>query len=201
MGNIMTEHQRWLNDKGDQTLRYDYPLDHTAIIFDLGGYEGQWSKIIWNRFEPTVYIFEPVNSFYQTIEDDPKCAMFKKFKCGLGKRTEDIEINISRDGSSIFTNEGNDTETISIVDIKEFIDAHNIHTIDLMKINIEGAEYDLLERIIEIGFLDKINHIQIQFHPWVDNYVERRENIINVLKKTHLCKYNYEMIWESWSIK
>lgn len=39
-----------------------------------------------------------------------------------------------------------------------------IDDIGLMKINIEGGEYELLERMIELGIINKVKDIQIQFH-------------------------------------
>ena len=39
----------WVRDRGDQTLRLDYDLAAASIVFDLGGYEGQWASDIFGR--------------------------------------------------------------------------------------------------------------------------------------------------------
>lgn len=42
-----------------------------------------------------------------------------------------------------------------------------------MKLNIEGGKYELLERLLEIGSINIINHIKIQF-PAVGEESESR---------------------------
>ena len=70
-----------------------------------------------------------------------------------------------------------------------------------MKINIEGGEYDLLEHLIETGFVKNIFDLQIQFHDFIPNARGRMENIQKKLKKTHKLSYQYEFVWESWKLK
>ena len=40
-----------------------------------------------------------------------------------------------------------------MISFKDFIDENKITNIDYLKLNIEGSEYELLEHIIEIGFI------------------------------------------------
>jgi len=70
-----------------------------------------------------------------------------------------------------------------------------------MKINIEGAGYDLLDHLIESGFIKNIKNIQVQFHDIVAEAVKRRASIQEQLKKTHVLTYCYDFIWENWTIK
>jgi hypothetical protein len=74
----------------------------------------------------------------------------------------------------------------------------DIHCIDLLKINIEGGEYELLEHIIEKTLQNKIRNIQVQFHTWIENCEDRRKNIQDILRKTHKLTYNYDFVWENW---
>ena len=71
-------------------------------------------------------------------------------------------------------------------------------SIDLMKINIEGAEYDLLEHLIENKFVENIKDIQVQFHDFVPNAEARMKNIQAGLSKTHYLTYQYPFVWENW---
>ena len=77
---------------------------------------------------------------------------------------------------------------------------HNIKKIDLITINIEGSEYDLLEHLIETGFVKNIGNIQIQFHNFVPNATERMHSIQNNLAKTHKLTYQSEFVWENWQL-
>ena len=73
--------------------------------------------------------------------------------------------------------------------------------IDLMKINIEGSEYELLEHLIESGCIKKITDIQVQFHNFVPNAPEKRSELHKKLSRTHYMTYNYPWIWENWRLK
>ena len=59
---------QWSEDRGDETLRLNYDLDENSIVFDLGGYEGQWASDIFSRYCSTIHIFEPVADFAKRTE-------------------------------------------------------------------------------------------------------------------------------------
>ena len=45
-----SEVARWFKDKGDQTLRLDFPLlDSNSIVFDVGGYAGDFANKIHQK--------------------------------------------------------------------------------------------------------------------------------------------------------
>ncbi len=73
--------------------------------------------------------------------------------------------------------------------------------VDLMKLNIEGAEFDLLDRLIAKKLHKKVTDIQIQFHKIDDKSEERRNKIREKLSKTHDCTWNYPFVWENWKLK
>ena len=39
----------WVAAKGDQSLRLDYDLGRDSVVFDLGGYEGNWANDIFGK--------------------------------------------------------------------------------------------------------------------------------------------------------
>jgi hypothetical protein len=56
--------KNWFADHGDETLRPDYPLDQTSIVFDVGGYRGDYADAIHKKYGCHIYVFEPVQIFY-----------------------------------------------------------------------------------------------------------------------------------------
>ena len=70
--------------------------------------------------------------------------------------------------------------------------------VDLMQINIEGEEYGLLEKAIVDGTINQIKHLQIQFHTYIDNAVERRNNIQEGLSKSFTKTFDYPFVFEGW---
>jgi hypothetical protein len=109
-------------------------------------------------------------------------------------------ILLARDSSSLFK-QGGQSEEITLMSAADFIRDTGIQNIDLMKINIEGAEYDLLEHVIETGFIRCIKNIQVQFHDFVPNAEQRMKSIKTRLEHTHSLTYQYPFVWENWSIK
>lgn len=190
----------WFAKNGDKVLRLDYDLGQDSIVFDLGGYEGQWGSDIFAKYYCTVYCFEPVKAFAKNIEARfSKNDKFMVYQFGLSDTDKKAKISHSATASSAYRGEG--VEEIRLVKAIDFMAQNNISKIDLMKVNIEGAEYDLLEHLIETGFVKNIVNIQIQFHDFVPNAKERMRNIQKSLEKTHELTYQYEFVWENWRLR
>jgi len=197
-----TEHdkevRRWWSDGGDEMFRYDYELNNDSFVMDLGGYKGQWASDIYARYNCRVLVFEPVKLFAEKIEERfKKNPRVQVFCLALGKNRGQEVIALSGNGSSVYRN-GQVIETIEIEDVVEFFDKHNIKSVDLMKVNIEGGEYELLPRLLESGLVKRIKHIQIQFHDVGPDSEMCMGKICRELEKTHRPTYQYKFVWENW---
>lgn len=196
------EFYRWVSDLGDRTYRLNYQLDSNSTVVDAGGYLGEWADNINAFYGSTVYVFEPLSDLYNGIKskfsNNPKIV---PYKCAIGNKNCELTISVDTDSSSVFNQESDKKETIQCIDVKNFLEDNNINVIDLFKINIEGGEYDLLERLIELEVVSKIKNFQIQFHRFIPDCDLRRKNIQSVLSKTHEQNWNYEWIWENWKLK
>lgn len=193
----MSEHvERWFKDEGDKTLRITYPLNKDSIIFDVGGYDGSWGHAMHMKYGCKVYCFEPVDASYRLAKRREN-SLFRVYKYGIGGKTEQVSICVDANASSVY-GVGGKREMIEIKSFAETVDTLNIKNIDLLKINIEGSEYDLLDHILQLGWQNKIIDLQIQFHK-VDNQSEaRRDRIRAVLGNTHELTYDYYFVWENW---
>ncbi len=191
--------QQWFCDDGDNSLRMEYNLDKSSLVIDVGGYKGQWASDIYARYNCWVYVFEPVSTFARKIQ-----ARFNRnekilvFPLAIGKNNRQEIIYLRGDGTSMFGDSAEE-ETIEVVNVAEFFDGHHIEHCDLMKINIEGGEYELLPRLIETGLVKKIDNLQIQFHDITLDSEERMQEICNDLAKTHKPTYQYKFVWENWA--
>jgi FkbM family methyltransferase len=189
----------WFQVNGDKTLRLDYnKLNETSVVFDLGGYEGQWASDIHAKYCSTVYVFEPFPAYAENISTRfRKNPKIKVFPFGLGKTDEIIKLYADNDATSSFKQKGASVD-IQIVKASKFIRDQQIGKIDLMKINIEGGEYDLLDELIESDLIGTIGNIQVQFHDFAPNAMERMKKIQKALSRTHRPTYQYEFVWENW---
>jgi FkbM family methyltransferase len=193
------EHARWVRDSGDTTHRVNYNLNKSSIVFDLGGYLGDWATVIYNRYGSKMYIFEPIPDYEKQIREAfQDIHSVKIIGAAASNVSSTSSINLSGDSSSMFEKGNIDIRTVDIV---EFIRSENISNIDLMKINIEGAEYDVMEHLIENGLHSIIKNFQIQYHLNVKSYNTRLDWITTELQKTHICSYSYRYIWEGWGLR
>lgn len=197
---------KWIVDRGDSTLRLDYPLTSDSVVLDIGGFKGDFAERISNKFKCTIHIFEPMKAAARYIgnraKKNPKVFVHP---VGVGGKTEDITIYIPK-GKDEATMHPGDTEVakeeqIKVVDVVDVINNVDAEHIDLMKLNIEGAEFDLLDRLIEKGLHKKVTDIQIQFHKIADDSEERRDKIRQKLSMTHWCTWDYPFVWENWKLK
>ena len=196
----------WLVAKGDTTLRLNYPLTPDSIVLDIGGFKGDFAAAISNKFKCNIHIFEPMKDHAAQIANRSKNNN-KVFvhPVGVGGKSEDITIYIPEGKDEATMHPGDSTiagkANIKVVDVvEEFKNIEATH-VDLMKLNIEGAEFDLLDRLIAKNLHKKVTDIQIQFHKIDDKSEERRKNIREKLSKTHDCTWNYPFVWENWKLK
>lgn len=191
----------WFRNNGDETLRLNYQLDENSLVLDVGGYKGEFASSIINKYNCIVHSFEPIPDFYSIIVQ--KFSNNRKLIahcCGLSNTTRKESIALLDNSSSVFAKDANTVE-IQLKNVLEFLDEYEIIKVDLIKINIEGGEYDLLESLIDNGKIILFRNIQVQFHDFViPNAKERMNRIQKALSKTHSLTYQYEFVWENWEL-
>lgn len=189
----------WIAAGHDRTLRLDYDLREQSVVFDLGGYEGQWTSDIYSRYRCTVVVFEPVRAFAQQIrqrfERNPSIEVFT---FGLSNEDRSERIVLAENASSTGRHLDGTTEQIELVDVQRFVRERDLGAIDLMKVNIEGGEYDLLDRLIDTGLIEMITDLQVQFHDFAPGAARRMHAIQVRLAETHAQTYGVEFVWENW---
>jgi FkbM family methyltransferase len=199
---LVTSFYKWQDACGDETLRLDYPISDESLIFDIGGYVGDFSASMHCRYNCSAMLFEPVKEYYQKsalrFKENKK---IKVYDFGLSDRTFEAEIDVKDVSSSLHNRllkRNAPKEKIRLVSVADFINDNDIKQIDLMKINIEGGEYCLLEELIQTGLIERIRYVQVQYHLFVPGATEKRVHIQGELEKTHSLMWSYPFIWESW---
>ncbi len=130
------------------------------------------------------------------FKENPKVAICN---FGLLDRNGTAQISIADDGSSLYR-QTDYVIDIHLRDIWDFLAEENIKRIDLMKINIEGAEYPLLKRMVDTRIVEKCYDIQVQFHSNYPRAEQLRNEIRDSLQKSHFITYDYPFVWENWRV-
>ena len=121
------------------------------------------------------------------------------FAFGLGGSDASVQLALEGPGSTIYANpETSRTTDAQIRDVVGVLDELNLDHVDLCKVNIEGGEYDLFDRLIETDWLSRIRILLIQFHEWHPNAYTRRRVIRRAFSRTHDEVWNYPFVWEMW---
>lgn len=194
--------KKWFSDRGDQTLRLDYPeLTSDSIVFDLGGYLGDFTAAITERYNCKVYIFEPHPEYFsKCIERFSFYGNVVVLNYGLADKDGKFLLSNQSDGSSFINPNHKQKDGIDCIvrDFSSVLKELDVTKIDLMKINIEGGEFPLMEHIISCGKQAIVRQYQIQFHNFVENAVDRRLKITRALSATHIRTWCYTFVWENW---
>lgn len=137
-------------------------------IFDVGANTGQYALLADKIFESKclIYSFEPVQSTFTAFSN--KTKRYKNI-IGIKKGIGEIEgkSKIFYDGpvsvqSSIVDHQfSKHSETIELTTIDHFCIANGIEKINILKLDIEGYEYNAL--IGGKNNLDNIDYIQFEF--------------------------------------
>ena len=190
---------RWFNDRGDYTHNITYDLNENSIIMDLGGYTGVWAQQMIEKYNPNVYILEPVTNFYEgMVSRFSNNDKVRLMNVGIGVEDKDGVIFMGGDGSSSNLINGNGVN-VKFNTIDTILEKWGLNEVDLIQINIEGDEYPLLEHMLSTGSINKFKNVQIQFHLGIENDVARRDEIREgFIANGFKIKFDYPFVWESW---
>lgn len=200
---FLLEVKRWVSDNGDATLRLEYPLCKNSVVWDIGGYHGDFAAQIHQKYGCLVDVFEPVPIFHKMClsrfsgNENIRCLKF-----GLSEKAGWFEISDDEDASSFVRGSaGVNGHRAELRPVTSMFDELGVSRVDLLKINIEGGEFDVLPALIDSGLVERVRFLQIQFHNFIPGAKQKRDAIRGGLNKTHTEMWNYPFVWESWVIR
>lgn len=188
----------WCKDNAAKYRLYEF--DHQIrTVLDLGGYKGEWAEVIIDKHDPEIVIVEPVLKYSdflnEKFKDNPKCTIIRAIASDYyGEK----QISVSEESSSVHI-KSDETETVPCIQTSNIVFKEKPY--DLVKINVEGEEFDILNDLIATGKIQYIHTLVVQFHPFINNSGALREEIQSKLRLTHDKVFDYPFIWECWRRK
>lgn len=178
------------NKQGLERLRYEYDLKPDSVVIDLGAYKGEWANEIHRKYKCSVVVVEPTEYILG-------------FEHGtvINEAASTHKGTIAFGGRAYYTSSFEDQDhAYPCFDVNTLLEKHE--QIALLKVNIEGSEYDVMNHIIGAGYHKRIKNIQVQFHeitgvPYEIWYKE----IEKKLSETHERTFYYPYCWENWKLK
>jgi FkbM family methyltransferase len=170
-------------------------INSESVVIDLGSHLGQFSSEVSDIFDCHCYAVEALPSLYKEIVETP---LLKKFNYAISLEDKPVQLCITDnpEGNHIDRGSGgNVLEKITVegITIESFIKAQKLETIDLLKIDIEGAEIELFNSLSD-ETLRKIKQITVEFHDFKFSMLEEVESIKNRLKSLNFACVVYSRI-------
>lgn len=140
-------------------------LHARSVVVDLGTNRGAFATAIWKAAGCKVYCAEPNPQLWEALAQH---SGLSAFNVAIGPSSGWVRFNLADNDecSSLFKSTAStvsaviECEALTLVD---FLDRLGVAHIDLLKVDIEGAELDLLANI-QPSVLARIDQIAVEFH-------------------------------------
>ncbi|MFN8125139.1 MAG: FkbM family methyltransferase [Candidatus Nanopelagicales bacterium] len=185
----------------DPDLLVDVRLGPEDVALDVGAYHGTWATRVAERSPGgTIHAFELSPTEVPVLSEAVAgVGTIVVHGYGLGDADDEVVVSVSGKGSSVYHHlDTGPTERAEIRDIAGVWRDLGLSRVAVMKINIEGGEYPLLDRMLETGLLPQVDTYLIQYHEWFRGSHNGRRRIRQALSRTHTCTWDYPFVWERW---
>lgn len=164
------------------------------ILLDCGAHLGEsvdkFRSIIPDIADCAIFMFEPNPYLFKAITDNPKYDSCLKIAAAVSNRNGTQRLwGCTRDRASVGATlerskadwDGiSDTDCVDVttIDLSDFI-RKNFVVADhiVLKLDVEGAEYDVLERLLQCGMTQYIKKLYCEFHSkWMGPEFKIRED-------------------------
>jgi FkbM family methyltransferase len=157
-----------------ERVRYESNKDE-YIIFDCGAHVGGLSSMLARIDGAKVYAFEPLKQNYELLVENTRelgnvlCYKFAISQCEIGMESFHYDKAHTALSSLIKRNtqhhnfDMNQIEQVPATSLQYFCTQNNIEAIDMLKLDIEGAEFSVLQHSIEMVAKKKIKNIIFEF--------------------------------------
>jgi FkbM family methyltransferase len=171
-----------------------FTIKRGDVVIDCGANVGEVSEYFLSK-GALVHAYEPNAHAYgvllKRIGRNKKLYFYPhavsnfagRSKLFLHHNHHECEVNFSQAGSlkSEKDNLGDDFMEVDVVNIKDVLDQHD--HIRLMKIDIEGGEYDIMDEVLRQ--IDKIDYILLETHERKNaSFMEKNNALLAQIERT-----------------
>jgi len=182
-----------------------FPFYSNSIIVDIGSHKGYFSLFAYNNLksDSKIITYEPVKENYLIMLDNFKKNNLKTIishQKGIYSKSETRDVYKSKsENNSIYSDynyylnqDSNRKEKAEFITLSDIFIDNNIEIIDFLKLDVEGAEYDILFNSSR-DVLNKIKIMSIEFHD-LKNEINNGLNLFKFLYKNgfNIVRFNHE---------
>jgi len=143
--------------------------DQNLVVIDIGGHIGTFSvSTAWRFKRSRVYSFEPFKEnydmFLSNVELNRVKNVFPTMAAVAGQRgTVSLGISDNNTGGHSICFAGQSSTMVEALTLSDVFSSNGLERCDLLKIDCEGAEYDILFSAPS-SVLRKIKNIAMEYH-------------------------------------
>ena len=167
----------------------DFKINDTDIIIDVGSHIGLFS-LFASQFckNGKIYCFEPVKENFDLLSSNIELNQITNivsFNLAVSDESTIVKIFINNDesGHSMFYPTSTAINIRSIT-LKKIFDDNNIEECNFLKLDCEGAEYNIIDSLPN-DYFTKIKKMIIEYHL-ADTKPELLERLIKKLEKFYV---------------
>lgn len=169
-----------------------FNVEKNDVVVDVGASSGPFTKSILKNAPKKIYCLEPSKNLYKTLssnfKDVDNIICINKGIINVDGKTE---FNGIYNPKGYYT--GGNPSLADGIKFSTFINEYNIKTIDFLKLNCEGGEYDIFNSENEEWIFNNVRKISGEFH--LDNDVLKEK--FRHFRDNYLTKFKDFEIYSS----
>jgi len=162
---------------------FDDLFGREIVLVDLGAARGEFSFEMSKRYPFAKGILvEPNPTNLKCIPQIPNCVVYPNL---IGNNSGELntffeDVTLPYNGSKIFPNNNCVEHRIETITLGDIAERNNLSYIDLLKVDVEGTEYEILMSGNDHVF-QMCRQITVEFHDFVD--VSLKPKTLLILKR------------------
>ena len=162
-----------------------FKINKNDIIIDVGAHIGLFSLLASKScFAGKIFSYEPINENFEMLMQNIKSNKLKNivpFNLAVSKNTSNVKLFLDKDESahSIFQ-KNTSYVTVESISLQKIFDDNDINFCKILKLDCEGAEYEIIDSLPD-KYFEKIQNMIIEYHL-ADSKPELGKDLISKIK-------------------
>mgnify|MGYP001168166751 FL=1 len=167
-----------------------FEIKKNNTVIDIGAHIGYFTiYAAKNAYQGIIYSIEPYRESFEILKKNLKLnnlTNVKPFHAAISKATAQVTLYIDKNnqiGNSIFrTDETTESEKVDSFSLGDFVKKNKIEKIDFLKIDCEGAEFEILLNL-DKELMKNINRISAEVHE--NSNTDSIDKLVDFLSKNN----------------
>ena len=164
----------------EEYSKLGFKINDDDVIIDIGAHIGLFT-LFASQFckKGTIFCFEPIKENYNILLSNLKLnnlGNVKPFNLAVSSSDTNVTLFFSKDeaGHSMFVDNSKPIR-VNSTSLKKILDGNSIEHCDLIKLDCEGAEYEIIQSL-PLSYFKRISKMIIEYH-----FVDSKPTLINEL--------------------